>query len=71
MICRMVTCEFTVSMETAAEGGFVVKCLELPIASQGETQEEALSNIKEAFEGYLDILVCKKPMENSDASPNN
>ena len=67
----MVTCEFTVSMETAAEGGFIVKCLELPIASQGETQEEALSNIKEAIEVFLDILVSKKPLENSGTSPNN
>jgi len=67
----MVTCEFTVSEEKAAEGGFSVKCLELPIASQGETKEEALSNIKEAIEGFIDILVCKRPLENSDVSPNN
>ncbi len=51
-------CEFTVSMESAEEGGYVVKCLELPVASQCETKKEALSNIKEAIEGYLEILVC-------------
>ena len=45
-------------MESAEEGGYVVKCLELPVASQGETKKEALSNIKEAIEGYLEILVC-------------
>ena len=28
--------------------------MELPVASQGETKEEALSNIKEAIEGYLE-----------------
>ena len=48
----MVTRKFTVLLEPAEEGGFVVKCLELPVASEGETREEALSNIKEAIEGY-------------------
>jgi predicted RNase H-like HicB family nuclease len=42
-------------LEPAEEGGFVVKCLELPVASQGEIKEEALSNIREAIEGYLDV----------------
>jgi len=46
---------FTVVLETAEEGGFVVKCLELPVASQGETREEALTNVKEAIEGYLEV----------------
>jgi len=35
----------------------VVKCLELPVASQGETKEGALANIKEAIEGYLEDKV--------------
>ncbi|MCP8316879.1 MAG: type II toxin-antitoxin system HicB family antitoxin [archaeon] len=48
---------FTVLLEPAEEGGFVVKCLELPVASQGETKEEALSNIREAIEGYLEVKV--------------
>jgi predicted RNase H-like HicB family nuclease len=48
--------KFAVLLESAEEGGFVVKCLKLPIASEGETREEALSNIKEAIEGYLDTL---------------
>ena len=67
----MVARKFTVLLESAEEGGFVVKCLKLPIASEGETREEALSNIKEAIEGYLDTLVCIKPIKNNDASPNN
>ena len=50
----MVARKFTVLLEEAEEGGFVVKCLELPVASQGETKKEALSNIKEAIEGYLE-----------------
>jgi predicted RNase H-like HicB family nuclease len=43
------------SLEPAEEGGFIVKCLELPVATQGETREEALKNIKEAIEGYLEV----------------
>jgi predicted RNase H-like HicB family nuclease len=51
----MVTRKFTVLLEPAEEGGFIVKCLELPVATQGETKEEALKNIKEAIEGYLEV----------------
>jgi len=51
----MVTRMFTVVLEAAEEGGFVVKCLELPVASQGETREEALANIRDAIEGYLEV----------------
>ena len=51
----MVTRSFTVVLEVAEEGGFIVKCVELPVASQGETREEAIENIKEAIEGYLEV----------------
>lgn len=51
----MVARKFTVLLEPAEEGGFVVKCVELPVASEGEIKEEALQNIKEAIEGYLEV----------------
>jgi predicted RNase H-like HicB family nuclease len=51
---KMVARKFTVLLEPAEEGGYVVKCLELPVASEGETKEEALKNITEAIEGYLE-----------------
>lgn len=50
----MVVRKFTVVLEAAEEGGYIATCLELPVASQGETREEALNNIKEAIEGYLE-----------------
>jgi predicted RNase H-like HicB family nuclease len=53
--CLMVARKFTVLLEPAEEGGFIVKCVELPVATQGETKKEALSNIKEAIEGYLEV----------------
>ncbi len=51
----MVARKFEVLLEPAEEGGSIVKCLELPVATQGETREEALKNIKEAIEGYLEV----------------
>jgi len=33
---------------------YVSQCLELDIASQGETEEEALANLKEALELHLE-----------------
>jgi len=48
MVDSLVTRSFTVVLEAAEEGGFIVKCLELPVATQGETREEALRNMKEA-----------------------
>jgi predicted RNase H-like HicB family nuclease len=51
----MVTRKFTVFLEPAEEGGLIVKCVELPVATQGETRVEALKNIKEAIEGYLEV----------------
>lgn len=51
----MVTRGFTVVLGLVEEGGFVVECLELPVATQGETREEALENIKGAIEGCLEV----------------
>ncbi len=51
----MVARKFAVFLEPAEEGGFIVKCGELPVASQGETRDDALKNIKEAIEGYLEV----------------
>ena len=36
------------------EDGYVSLCPELDIASQGETVEEALANLKEALEGFFE-----------------
>jgi predicted RNase H-like HicB family nuclease len=51
----MATVRFTAVLELAEEGGFVIKCIELPVATQGETRQEALANLKEAIEGYLEV----------------
>jgi len=51
----MTSVRFTAVLEPAEESGFVVKCVELPVATEGETREEALANLKEAIEGYLEV----------------
>jgi len=33
----------------------VIKCVELPVTTEGESKEEALNNLKEAIEGYLEV----------------
>lgn len=47
--------KFTALLEAAVEGGFVIKCVELPVTTEGETKEEALANLKEAIEGYIEV----------------
>lgn len=47
--------------ECKEEGGYVVSCPSLPgCMSQGETKQEALSNIKEAIEAWLETYFEKK-----------
>jgi predicted RNase H-like HicB family nuclease len=49
------TRKFTAILELAEEGGYVAKCLELPVTTEGETRTEAVRNIKDAVEGYLEV----------------
>ncbi|MCP8307855.1 MAG: type II toxin-antitoxin system HicB family antitoxin [archaeon] len=49
--------KFTVILREEEEGGYSVQCLELPGAiSEGDTKEEALKNIREAIQGYLEAF---------------
>jgi len=49
--------KFKVVLEPQPEGGYVAYVPALPgCFSQGETKEEALKNIKEAIELYLEVL---------------
>jgi len=40
---------------------YVAQCLELDVASQGETEAEALSNLKEALELYFEPPQSTRP----------
>ena len=46
---------FTVVLEQDSDGGFVVSVPSLPgCVSQGESRDEALTNVREAIEAYLE-----------------
>ena len=45
------------------EKWYVAKCLDNSVASQGKTIEEALENLKEALELYLQSEKAEKPKE--------
>jgi predicted RNase H-like HicB family nuclease len=48
---------YTVHLEPAGEGGYVVTVPALPgCVTQGESYEEALTMVKDAIEGWLDTL---------------
>lgn len=48
---------YRVVLEPQPEGGYTVFVPELPdVISEGETREEALSNVKDAIKGYLVVL---------------
>jgi len=52
--------KFKVVLEPQEEGGYTVYVPSLPgCVSQGETTEEAMINIKEAIEVYLDSLKAR------------
>lgn len=49
--------EYTVVFEPADEGGYVASVPTLPgCVTQGETFEEAVEMVKDAIEGYLEVL---------------
>ena len=49
--------EYEVFLEEAEEGGYVVTVPALPgCISEGATREEALENIRDAIQGYLETL---------------
>ncbi len=61
---------YTVELKPQKEGGYTVTVPVLPgCISEGETLEEALSNIKDAIEGYIKVLAKhqrKVPLEFSE-----
>jgi predicted RNase H-like HicB family nuclease len=46
--------KFTATIEIAEEGGFVIRCIELPVATEGESREEAIANLR-MIEGCIDF----------------
>ena len=58
---------FTVALKKEDAGGYSVRCVELPAAiSQGETEQDALSNIREAIELVLEELDARAEAQKPD-----
>lgn len=45
---------YSVVLEPAEEGGYVIHCPVVGVSSEGQTREEALKNITEAVEAFLE-----------------
>jgi len=57
---------FKILITEGEDGWLVVECPSLPgCVSQGRTMDEALENIKDAIQGYLDVLGERTAAEQS------
>ena len=57
-----------VVIEKDEAGYFVAEVPALPgCLSQGKTQKEALKNIKETVEGWLEVMEAKHPFDRNEA----
>ncbi len=58
---------FTVALKKEDTGGYSVRCVELPAAiSQGETEQEAIMNVREAIELVLEELESRAQAQKPD-----
>jgi predicted RNase H-like HicB family nuclease len=48
--------KITAELTPAEEGGYVVYCPELDITTEGETIEEAMAMLKDAAQGYVEVV---------------
>lgn len=61
---------YTIILEPAEEGGFIVTVPALPAAgTQGDTREEALANAREAIELVIEHLVARGEPIPDDIAP--
>ena len=44
------------------DGAFVAQCLDVDVASEGDNQDEAIANLKEALELYFEDVTGHEPM---------
>ncbi len=55
-----------VKIEQDEAGYYVAEVPALPgCVSQGKTQQEAIANIKEAIEGWFEVMESKQPLDHS------
>jgi len=71
VLIRMVQRTFTVRLKRDQESGYyATRCVELPeVISQGKTEEEALTNLKEALELVLEEYESQAKKEGDKLIP--
>ncbi|MGA2496226.1 MAG: type II toxin-antitoxin system HicB family antitoxin [Tepidisphaeraceae bacterium] len=61
---------YTIHVEPAEEGGFVVTVSALPgCITEGDTYEEAIANAHEAIEGFVEALTLARQPIPVEAAP--
>ena len=64
--------KLNIIIEQDENGYYVAEVPALPgCLSQGNTREEAVSNIKEAIEGWLEVMESKHAFDPTQAAPVN
>jgi predicted RNase H-like HicB family nuclease len=48
--------KISVELTPAEEGGYVIYCPELDITTEGETPEQAIEMLKDAAQGYIEVV---------------
>ena len=46
----------TAELTPAEEGGYIVYCPELDVTTEGETVDEAITMLKDAATGYIEVV---------------
>ncbi|MFA7308903.1 MAG: type II toxin-antitoxin system HicB family antitoxin [Patescibacteria group bacterium] len=63
------TLNYTIILEPDEGGGYVVRIPTLNIATQGETEQEAIFMAKDAIEGYIACLIDNGEVVPLELSP--
>jgi len=50
------TIKITAELTPAEEGGFIIYCPELDITTEGETADEAMTMLRDAAAGYIEVV---------------
>jgi len=50
------TIKITAELTPAEEGGFIIYCPELGITTEGETADEAMTMLRDAAAGYIEVV---------------
>ncbi|MES0337519.1 MAG: type II toxin-antitoxin system HicB family antitoxin [Candidatus Magnetobacterium sp. LHC-1] len=59
--------KITADLIPAEEGGYIVYCPELDITTEGDSTDEAIEMLKDAAQGYIEVVGIKNIPSFSDS----